>query len=111
MTIFPLTFIRNTFKQLELAVGDRADPHYWPSLKRDTRNFINSLEEIRNQADLNLANKHGYKMDDDPTECAGGPPEAAAEACEIKTEKKEKSSGDGKDVKGCRRGRGGKRGR
>ena len=106
-----LTFTRNTFKQLELAVGDRANPLYWPSLKRDTSNFINSLKEIRNQADLNLSKKHGFEMVEDPTECAGGPPEAAAEACGIKTEKKEKSSGDGKDVKGCRRGRGGKRGR
>ena len=106
-----LTFIRNTFKQLELVAGDRANPLYWPSLKRDTSNFINSLKEIRNQADLNLSKKNGFEMVEDPTECAGGPPEAAAEACEIKTEKKEKSGGDGHDVKGCRRGRGGKRGR
>ena len=105
------SFIRNTFEQLELAVGERADPLYWPSLKRDTLNFINSLQEIRNQAELNLTDKYGFKMVDDRVASAGGPPEADADAREVKPETKGKSSGEGHRVKGCGRGRGGKRAR
>ena len=105
-----LNFIRNLFSQLELAVGDRADPLHWPSLRKSLSDYVNVLEEVRNQADLNLANKHGYLMIDECAADAGGPPEVKLEACEIKEEPKDESGGDVR-VKGCRCGRGGKRAR